>query len=128
MDGADRDRLAAEVLQRTDTGGELGETLRHLAAIPSQTFRRFILCTVAGAPGQQLIETAQRAANLIGSTTEAALLFYPLGWAPSGSIPVSVCERGSEGLSRLWLGSGRRGVLIEGWNETPTRQALSQYN
>ena len=68
MDGADRDRLAAEILQRTDPGGELGETLRHLTAIPSQTFSRFILRTVAGAPGQQLIETAQRAANLVGST------------------------------------------------------------
>ena len=100
-----------------NNGGELGEWLRQLAAIEGHPFSRFIFHTLAGEHADRLADVANDASSFVESAAASTLLFYPLGWAPSGSVPDSVYAHALETYRESGDLDAAEQVLVQGWND-----------
>lgn len=116
MPDSSRNALAGEILRRLDHGGELGDLLQSIAALQEHSLGRLLLQTTFGDLADELFAAGQDAASLIDETAEATLLFYPLGWAPTGNTPSDAYRRALETYRQSGDIDATEQILTDGWN------------
>lgn len=117
MADTSEDELAEEILRRLDQDGTLGESLRQLAAVQSDTFGRFLLQSIFGHAIDEMLTAARDASSFLQSAAAATLLFYPSGWAPSGAMPSDVYTRALKVYRESGNIDDAERLLARGWNE-----------
>lgn len=108
--------VAEDLFRRLDPGGKLGEHLRAFSPLVDSRLGRGFL-RLFGVDAEELVRLVNAPQELIGSMTEALLVFAPVGWAPSSRTPVEPYKQALQIYRSTRSLEQAETILVDAWNE-----------
>ncbi len=108
--------VAEDLFRRLDPGGKLSEHVRAFSPLVSSRLGRGFL-RLLGVDSEELDRLIGAPQGLIGSMTEAFLVFAPVGWAPSSRTPVEPFKQALQIYRDTQSLEQAESILVDAWNE-----------
>jgi len=113
-------RLERDILSRFDSNGFIRHVFESFYPVldegdEDESIK--VLLSLAGIDDQHIRYLYESTMDLIRSTAQVVLIFSPLGWAPSKSIPADVYKQAITLLEVSGDVELAQDVLVRGWNE-----------